>query len=599
MIPTTSVFSGAQDVAHIARVPLADRLPARDLPGLLEHAVRSRPQSLAIRFLSSGRLSDTPVDITYAALWDRVLSAAGVLVHHGVDTTDVVAFLLPNRPETLAAILAAQVVGIAAPINMYLEAAEIAGLLDAMNARVLVAHGEIVEAKLEAVLAACRQAPRVLRLDDLHASVIEPLGSLRDRGDEHVALFHTGGTTGLPKLVPLSGLNLAATAWFSTYAYGYTAGDTVLAAMPMFHVGGLLASSLIPLLNGACVVIDGELGYRGSGTMAEVWALAAREAVTVVIGPPTVMGQLALAMPERAEVPALRLLINGAAALPVAIGNRLVEHLGVQLTEPWGLTEACLAATSMPLAGMRRAGSVGVALPYCEVKAVAVDADGRECGDCPVDTIGVLAIRGPSVFGGYRGATLAAQPFFADGWLDTGDLGRVDAEGYVWITGRAKDLIKRGGHGIDPATIETALYAHPAVALAAAVGKPDAYAGELPMAYVQLKPGCVADAADLLAWAAARITERAAIPKELVILEALPLTGVGKVHKPQLRLDAARRTFAALLHDEAGPAAAQTVEAQAHPRHGTSIRMRVPAAQVAAVQALFAPFPLHFEVDSL
>src|SRR5690606_5029388 len=178
----------------------------------------------------------------------------------------------------------------------------------------------------------------------------------------------------------------------------------------------------------------------------------------------------------------------------------------------------------------RRGGSVGVALPYCQVKAVHVAGQGRETGDCATDEIGVLAIKGPSVFGGYLGLPTEKQPFFKDGWLDSGDLGRIDAEGYVWITGRAKDLIKRGGHGLDPAMIENVLYRHPAVALAAAVGKPDAYAGELPIAYVQLKPGAACTEAELLDLCA-RIPERAAIPKELIILPAMPLTGVGKDRK--------------------------------------------------------------------
>jgi len=596
MIPPDTVFASAADAARFAAVPPAARLPARDLPGLFVHAARRRPEALAIRYLPRGLLGDAPEDWTFGRLHAAMLRVAANLVAAGVGPGDTVAALLPNGPETLAVVLGAQAAGVIAPINVYLEAREIATLLDAMAARVLVADGEVVEGKLDAILAACASPPRLLRRAELLAAGSSAGFALRDRSAEQVALFHTGGTTGLPKLVPLTGENFAVCALFSSYGYGYTDTDRVFAAMPMFHVGGLLASALFPLANGASLVIAGESGYRGPGTVADTWALAERERVTVLIAPPTVMGQLAQNAPGKARIPALRLLVNGAAALPVSIGNALVERLQVPLTEPWGLTEACLAVTSMPLHGQRRAGSVGVALPYCGVKAVRVDAQGREAGDCGVDEIGVLAISGPSVFSGYRGVEAGRQPFFRGGWLDTGDLGRVDADGYVWITGRAKDLIKRGGHGIDPAVIEAALYAHPAVALAAAVGRPDAYAGELPIAYVQLKPGHLALPTELLDLAARSIAERAAVPKDIIVLDALPLTGVGKVDKTLLRLDAAHRTFEALLRELVGSGQRVALEVAPHPRHGTFVQVRVPAAHVEGARRLLAQFPHQHEV---
>ncbi|MEK7944146.1 AMP-binding protein [Pigmentiphaga sp. YJ18] len=598
MIPFDTVFASAADAARFAAVPPSGRLPARDLPHLFALAARRRPRALAIRHLPRGLLGDAPEDWTFERLHEAVLRVAANLAAAGIGAGDTVAALLPNGPQTVAVVLGAQAVGVVAPINLYLEAGEIATLLDAMAARVLVADGDVIEAKLEAILAACLSPPRLLRRADLLAPPPAPC-PLRERGAEQVALFHTGGTTGLPKLVPLTGDNFAVCALFSSYGYGYAESDRVYAAMPMFHVGGLLASALFPLVNGASIIIAGELGYRGPGTVADTWALAEREQATVLIAPPTVMGQLAQSMPSKARVPALRLLVNGAAALPVSIGNALVDRLRVPLTEPWGLTEACLAVTSMPLHGPRRAGSVGVALPYCRVKAVRVDAQGRETGDCGVDEIGVLAIGGPSVFAGYRGVAPGRQPFFRDGWLDTGDLGRVDADGHVWITGRAKDLIKRGGHGIDPAVIETALYAHPAVALAAAVGRPDAYAGELPVAYVQLKPGHLALPTELLALATRSITERAAVPKDVIVLDALPLTGVGKVNKTLLRLDAAHRSFEALLRELVGSGQRVGLEVAPHPRYGTFVRARVPSIHVEGARRLLAQFPYQHEVLAL
>ncbi|TFL15030.1 acyl-CoA synthetase [Pusillimonas caeni] len=594
MIDVSAPFASAADAEAFARIPWRERLPAGDLPNLVLHVAAQEPEATAMRFLPDGRLADAPQDISYAALAEQVLQAAARLAEAGVGPSDRVAFLTPNGPETLIAVLAAQAIGVAAPVNSYLNAPEIAALLDAIDARLLVAEGDLVLDKLDAVLAHCRRPPRIVKPAELIRG--KPLARLPQRDEDMAGLFHTGGTTGLPKLVPLSAAQLAVTALFSAYAYRYGPQDRVLAAMPMFHVGGLLASALYPLACGARVVIAGTAGYRGPGTVDEIWRLVRREEISVLTAPPTIMGRLALNMPARSEVPALRLLTNGAAALPVAIGDRLVEHFNVPLTEPWGLTEATLAVTAMPVDGERRGGSVGVALPYCRVKAVRVDVDGRETGDCAPDEIGVLAIKGPSVFTGYLGLGADRQPFFKDGWLDSGDLGRIDAEGYVWITGRAKDLIKRGGHGLDPAMIESALYRHPAVALAAAVGKPDAYAGELPIAYVQLKPGAACTEAELLDLCA-RIPERAAIPKELAILPALPLTGVGKVDKTALRRDAAQRTLQALL-DEALPAAHAHVTVLADPRHGTLVRVETDAQAEDGVVEALSRFPFHYEVQA-
>ena len=197
-----------------------------------------------------------------------------------------------------------------------------------------------------------------------------------------------------------------------------------------------------------------------------------------------------------------------------------------------------------------RLGSVGHAVPYSRVRVVKVDANGNDAGDCAVDEIGVVAMAGPGVLTGYLNAIHNQNAFVAPGWVNSGDLGRLDAEGYLWITGRAKDLIIRGGHNIDPMPIEEALYQHPDVALAAVIGQPDARVGELPLAYVQLKPGVEksdALAAALHAWVRERTPERAAIPVQVLLLDAIPLTGVGKVFKPQLRWLACESVFTQAL----------------------------------------------------
>jgi fatty-acyl-CoA synthase len=187
----------------------------------------------------------------------------------------------------------------------------------------------------------------------------------------------------------------------------------------------------------------------------------------------------------------------------------------------------------------------------------------------------VVAMSGPGVFGGYLSDSHNREAFVAPGWVNSGDLGRLDAEGYLWITGRAKDLIIRGGHNIDPMAIEEVFFRHPAVAQASVVGQPDVYAGELPIAFVQLKPGTAVEAADLLAFVATQTPERAALPAEVLFVEALPLTAVGKVFKPALRWQAAERVAQRLLSDLQQAGRELTVEVGAHALHGSLVKVIV------------------------
>jgi fatty-acyl-CoA synthase len=271
----------------------------------------------------------------------------------------------------------------------------------------------------------------------------------------------------------------------------------------------------------------------------------------------------------------------------------------VPVVEPWGLTEATLAVTSGPRDGAVKQGSVGLVLPYCDVKAFRTDANAKATSVCGVDEIGVLGVHGPMVFGGYLNRAAQDQPFLADGWLDTGDLGRVDADGFVWVTGRAKELIKRGGHGIDPGMIENALLAHPDVALAAAIGKPDAYAGEIPVAYVQPRPGTALDPEQLIAFARDRISERAAVPKEIVVIDRLPLTAIGKVHKQTLKLDITRRVAETVVRQSAGPDAAVDVRVEPHALYGLIVRARVAKARADTVSSALSAFAFRSDISAI
>ena len=320
-------------------------------------------------------------------------------------------------------------------------------------------------------------------------------------------------------------------------------GSVALAALPLFHTNALVVTVLEPLLRGHHVLWAGPLGYRDPALIANVWKIVERYRITAMSAVPTVYAVLAR-VPVDADISNLALPIVGAAPLPGAVCEAFEAHTGVALCEGYGLTEGtCASARSRPDAPARVGPNVGQRLPYQEARTVAVDASGQWTFLEPGE-IGTLVLRGPNIFAGYlvpgpSGPKLQAGEKVRDGWLDTGDLASVDADGYIRLVGRAKDLIIRGGHNIDPATIEDALLEHPDVVTAAAVGRPDTHAGEVPVAFVTLRPGSDLDAGELRAWASAHVPERAAAPKAVAVVDAIPQTAVGKVYKPELRRRAA------------------------------------------------------------
>ena len=285
-------------------------------------------------------------------------------------------------------------------------------------------------------------------------------------------------------------------------------------------------------------------GYRDKALYARFWQLIEHYRVAAMSAVPTVYGTLAQ-VPVNADISSLRISIAGAAPLPASVREAFARRTGRRLLEGYGLTEATCASTwTRP--GEERPGSVGRALPGQQVKAVQIGDDG-EWTDCAPGQTGVLAIGGPAVFAGYvtdprlGGPRVSRDGAVRNGWLNTGDLGSVDVDGFVYLAGRAKDLIIRGGHNIDPRTIEEALLRHPAIRAAAAVGRPDRHSGEVPVAYVvPATPGRF-DEAELLAWAGTAIGEAAARPKHIHPVDAIPVTEVGKHFKPALAADAAAR----------------------------------------------------------
>ncbi|WP_372669231.1 acyl-CoA synthetase [Amycolatopsis kentuckyensis] len=575
--PLWPAYSGPADVEAIEAVPLAARgLPASTY-ALLVRAATTWPDRTALTVLPDAARWRAAEQRTFAELLGDVHRYANLLHGLGVRRGAAVALLSPNTAELVPATLAAQLAGIAAPLNGGLSRRHLTQLLRRSGARVLLTAGpELSPAVWETAQAlaqdgavdtllvlrptgATEPAADLPSLPGVRVGYLGELAAEREssvflgeppRPDDLAAFFPTGGTTGAPKLAAHTHAAEVADAWMLAANSLLDEHATLFAALPLFHVNALVVTLLAPLFKGQAAVWAGPLGYRDLPLYQEFWRIVEHHRISAMSAVPTVYAVLAQC-PVDADISSLRFAMVGASPLPAAVRESFQACTGITLVEGYGLTEAtCASARSFP--DTPRPGSVGQRLPYQRLKTVRVREDGT-WEDLPPGRTGVLAISGPTVFPGYvtghdeRGHVLDGLGKLVDGWLDTGDLARVDSDGFVHLAGRAKDLIIRGGHNIDPAVVEDALLAHPAVTAAGAVGRPDAHAGEVPVAYVTLAAGASVTEEDLCGWARERVPESAAAPKTVTVLDALPLTDLGKPYKPALRADATRRELAEAL----------------------------------------------------
>jgi fatty-acyl-CoA synthase len=287
-------------------------------------------------------------------------------------------------------------------------------------------------------------------------------------------------------------------------------------------------------------------GLRNPAMVTRFWQICERYGVTVAGGVPTSIGAIAEVPLGGADISSVRGGLTGASSLPVAVREKFEAVTGKRLNEIYGMTEASGLISCNPFEGEGGSGSVGLRLPYTKITVRRLTEDGTLGEPSDVGEVGALTIGGPTVSPGYRNENQNAGTF-VEGELNSGDLAYTDADGRIYIAGRSKDLIIRSGHNIDPLMIENTLQRHPAVAVAAAVGMPDSYAGELPICYVQLFPDVTATEEELRAFAEAEISERPAWPKDIRIVAAIPMTAVGKIFKPSLREDTVRRTVQTIL----------------------------------------------------
>ena len=553
-----------KDVAQLESQDYDALIPYRSPYEVLSHGAKTFGDQDALRFLHTGD-PDTAFDVySYRDLLDQVGRAANAFHRLGVKRGESVAFLLPSIPHAYFTLFGAETVAHACPINYLLQADHIAELLSSANATVLVALGPHesldIWSKAAALKDLCPNLRHVLsvgehvdgfdRLEDLMAA--EHANELMFEPPRHrdgiAAYFHTGGTTATPKLTQHTQGNQVHAAWGAAQMYGMHAGDVIINGFPLFHVAGSFVYGLSAFVAGATIVLPTLLGMRNPTMVRHYWSAVERHKVTLLAGVPTVMTTLLNVPIQGQDVSSVRCMLTGGSPLPTELAAQFEAQYQWPVRNILGMTESAGVISIVPFAGERVPGSCGLRLPFTQIKVVALRDDEPDITrECAAGQTGVVLIKGPNVSPGYTDPKRNAGTFTPDGWLISGDLGYISERGELHINGRAKDVIIRSSHNIDPVAIEEVLLSHPAVENAAAVGAPDGYAGELPVAFVTLKPGQSVTGEDLLNYAAPLIPERPAIPKSITIIDTMPMTPIGKIFKPALRVLATRAVIAQIV----------------------------------------------------
>lgn len=546
---------------------------------------------------------------TYKQLFEKINQTANLLNRLGATKDSIIALILPNLAQMHFFLWGGQAQSVIMPINPMLEPEAIANLLKEAKVEIIVTLApfpkvdiwekvaktldkltslrhiilvdlayqidgfkgfvaKLLQKKHEYSIYKSKGIKSVIPKDvKLHRydKIIEvenpnSLDSSRVfSSSDYSSFFCTGGTTGLPKIAMRNHKNEVANTLQVMGLFGkdtINSSKTVLSGLPLFHVNAVLATGLYPFMQGSHVILATPQGFRGEGVMANFWDIVSTHKISFFAAVPTVYSALLNNPVKNQNIDSLEFCICGAAPMPVQIFKDFETLTGIKILEGYGLTEGtCVSSVNPPL-GERKIGSVGLRLPTQKLEVIKYDSENSKPIKfelCAPNEKGLVVISGENVFLGYlieeQNKSIWIKDAEGNKWLNTGDLGYLDEDSYLFLTGRQKEMILRGGHNIDPKSIEEVMHTHPAIAQVAAVGKPDAYAGELPILYVELKSGINATQTEILDYAITGIYENAAIPKEVHIIDKLPLTSVGKVFKPELKRRAILATFAEVLKE--------------------------------------------------
>ena len=576
---------------------------------LLREGLSQNPDKPALSFFLKSDGYENPFVWSGQQLLACITQTANMFRRLGLRRDDVVAYVLPNLPETHWTAWGAETAGISFAINPLLEAPMMLELMNAARPKFLVTlattPGSDIWEKVSPILGHVPSLEGVLTIDpmlylhgercatsvrsdaeaatarleglsvfDFHATLqrapTEALEFEVPKGDDLASYFCTGGTTGMPKIAMRTHRTEVANALELRAALGAalaTPGTPIFCGLPLFHVNAQLVTGLLPWSAGCHVVLGAPLGYRMPGLIPNFWKIVEFYKLAWFSGVPTVYSSLLQVPVGDTDISSLRYGVCGAAPMPKELIVRFQQETGVKILEGYGLTEGGCASSINPVEGECRVGSIGLRLPWQGMRVVLLAKTGGYFRDALVGEAGVIVIKGPNLFKGYLNPVhnhgLWLEIPDADGhgeqWLNTGDLGHIDEQGYFWLTGRAKELIIRGGHNIDPKMIEEPMHAHPAVAMAAAVGRPDAHSGEIPVLYVQLRPGATVTEDELMEHARQTVAEKAALPKRIHVVTSLPMTAVGKIFKPALTM----AEMESVLREEAAACGVALVHCQA------------------------------------
>ena len=475
------------------------------------------------------------IRVTYDSLRQQVLKMADALASAGIRHGDAVAIALPNGLPAIVSFLAASIAGIAAPLNLAYPYEEFLFFLGDTNARVLLCPP--VGAEFARSAAADRKIP-ILSVEMNEKGDVQLPGAatnvsaIAPTPDDIALVLHTSGSTGRPKRVPLRHFNLAVSSANIANTYALSEEDVSLCVMPLFHVHGLIGSTMATLLSGGTVVVPTKFNALS------FWRTVREHHVTWYSGVPT-MHQLLLARTSRKpeEAASLRFIRSCSAPLSVELIHKIEGLFGVPFVEAYGMTEAAHQMTSNPLPPRhRKAGSVGVGTG---LRISIMDKEGNQL---VTDQRGEIAIQGANVFRGYENNPEANARAFVQGWFRTGDEGMLDADCYLHLTGRIKDIIIRGGENIAPHEIDEILMRHPAVVAAVTFGCVHPTLGEEVAAAVVLHDPSAATEAALLKHCREFLAEYKC-PKRIYLVKSIPTTATGKIRR--------RAVAAALLDDQA------------------------------------------------
>ncbi|MEM9938280.1 MAG: acyl-CoA synthetase [Pseudomonadota bacterium] len=562
------------DIEAFEQVPAEARWRGRSVYDMIVRSVEKYADRPALKFQTTAALDEAPRIISYRDLLTAIHQCANALHSSGVSIGGVTSVIMPNLPETGIGMWGAQALGIVGPINPMLEPNALRDIMQESDAEALIVEGPVEGSNIwEKTFSILDDVPGLktvfwvavdggdMNVPDTTSGgipIVEFSSALASQEgtklaferhvelDDVAAYFHTGGTTGRPKIARHSHANQIHTASMMADMFDYGEHTVAIGGLPLFHVNSFFNAGLNPLACGGHSVYLTSAGFRNRDVVANLWPLLAKYKATYFATVPTVVSSLLDVPLGDHDLSSMEFIICGAAPIAPQVFSQFQDLVGITVLEAYGMTEGSLFSAGNPQFGEKRVGSIGVRVPYQPMKCVIFDETGQYVRDCKTDEIGTIVFKGPNVFLGYKQEDKNKDAFINSEWLISGDLARQDVDGYFWMTGRSKDLIIRGGHNIDPKGIEDTLSAHPAVALAAAVGQPDSYAGELPCAYVTLSEefqGPSPSADELKVFAKANVPERAAAPVHVEIIDTMPTTAVGKIFKPDIRLLATQRVL--------------------------------------------------------